>query len=163
QGAAWEPGVTFARPAPINLKPRPVVLPDGPESHPVDRLLGAYFGTKGVTPAPVVDDATFARRAYFDVIGLPPTANQLDEFVSDWSLADAYGFAAVFADKPLEMVHCDKPTGQIATPRFIYPQIGAIDDRAPRPERLKRLAELMTSPKNGRVPRTIVNRLWAKL
>jgi hypothetical protein len=86
-----------------------------------------------------------------------------DSFVSDWSLADAYGFAAVFADKPLEMVHCDKPTGQIATPRFIYPQIGAIDERAPRPERLKRLAELMTSPQNGRVPRTIVNRLWARL
>jgi mono/diheme cytochrome c family protein len=40
QGAAWEAGVTFARPAPLNLRPRPVVLPDGPESHPIDRLLG---------------------------------------------------------------------------------------------------------------------------
>ena len=31
QGAVWEAGVTFARPAPVNLRPRPVVLPDGPE------------------------------------------------------------------------------------------------------------------------------------
>src|SRR5687768_5662620 len=50
QGAAWEAGVTFARPAPLNLKPRPVVLPEGADAHPVDRLLGAYFSAKGVTP-----------------------------------------------------------------------------------------------------------------
>jgi hypothetical protein len=86
-----------------------------------------------------------------------------DSFVSDWTLADAYGFAAVFADKPLEMVHCDKPTGQIASPRFIYPTLGTIDDRAPRAERLKRLAEIVTGPQNGRLSRTVVNRLWAKL
>jgi hypothetical protein len=61
------------------------------------------------------------------------------------------------------MVHCDKPTGQIATPRFIYPQLGAIDEKAPRTDRLKRLADLMTSPQNGRLPRTVVNRMWAKL
>ena len=35
-----------------------------------------------------------------------------DSFVSDWTLDDAYGLAAVYSDKPLEMVHCDKPTGQ---------------------------------------------------
>ena len=48
-----------------------------------------------------------------------------DSFVNDWTLADAYGFAGVYADGPLEMVLCDKPTGKIAAPKFIYPQLGA--------------------------------------
>jgi len=85
-----------------------------------------------------------------------------DSFVSDWSLADAYGMAAVFSDGPLELVHCDKPTGEKASLRFLYPEIGKLDPQVDRGQRLKRLAELMTEPKNGRLARTIVNRLWER-
>ena len=288
QGAAWDAAISFVRPEPLNLKPRPVLLPDGPEAHPIDRLLNRYYASVPYSPPKLIDDPTFARRAYLDVIGLPPTPEQLDafladgapdkraklvralladnrnyadhwltfwndllrndyrgtgyidggrrqitnwlysalvtnkpydqfvaellnptpasegflkgivwrgssnasmtpqmqaaqnvsqvflgvnlkcaschdSFVSDWTLADAYGLAAVFSDKPLEMVHCDKPTGQMASPRMIYPQIGAIDEKLPRAERLKQFATVMTSPQNGRLSRTVVNRLWAKL
>lgn len=86
-----------------------------------------------------------------------------DSFINDWRLADAYGLAGVFSDGPLEMFQCDKPTGKIAEARFIYPELGEIDAKADRAARLKRLAELMTGPQNGRLPRTIVNRLWARL
>ncbi|HEV7403271.1 MAG TPA: DUF1549 domain-containing protein [Chthoniobacteraceae bacterium] len=86
-----------------------------------------------------------------------------DSFVSDWTLADAYGMAAVFAEHPLELVRCDKPTGQKAALRFLYPEVGALDPAAPRAERLQRFASLMTEPKNGRLSRTLVNRLWARL
>jgi mono/diheme cytochrome c family protein len=86
-----------------------------------------------------------------------------DSFVNDWSLADAYGMATIYADEALELVHCDKPTGKKAPARFLYPEIGALDGTVPKAERLKRLAEIMTSPKNGRLPRTMVNRLWARL
>jgi len=85
-----------------------------------------------------------------------------DSFVNDWTLADAYGLAAVYSDERLELVHCDKPTGKTAAVRFLYPQLGQIGD-VPRPERLKRLAELMTGKNNGRLTRTIVNRLWERL
>ncbi|GIT04941.1 MAG: hypothetical protein CM1200mP29_03520 [Verrucomicrobiota bacterium] len=37
-----------------------------------------------------------------------------DSFINDWSLADAYALASVYADKPLEMVSVDKPTGEIS-------------------------------------------------
>ena len=47
-----------------------------------------------------------------------------DSFVNDWSLSDAYGLAAVYADAPLELVHCDKPTGKLAAMRFLYPELG---------------------------------------
>jgi mono/diheme cytochrome c family protein len=86
-----------------------------------------------------------------------------DSLINDWRLADAYGLAGVFSDGPLEMFQCDKPTGKTAQARFIYPELGEIDANADKAARLKRLAELMTGPKNGRLPRTIVNRLWARL
>jgi hypothetical protein len=86
-----------------------------------------------------------------------------DSFINDWTLADAYGLAGVYAAEPLEMVHCDKPTGEVASLRFLYPELGNLDATMPREERLRRLAELMTGTANGRLSRTIVNRIWARL
>ena len=85
-----------------------------------------------------------------------------DSFINDWSLADAYALASVYADKPLEMVQCDKPTGEISDVRFIHPELGAIDPKADRAKRIEQLAKAVTSSKNGRLSRTIVNRLWAR-
>ena len=86
-----------------------------------------------------------------------------DSFINDWVLADCYGLAAVFSDEEMELVRCDKPQGKKAAVRFLYPEIGAIDATLDRPARTQRLAELMLSPKNGRLARTVVNRLWARL
>jgi mono/diheme cytochrome c family protein len=85
-----------------------------------------------------------------------------DSFINDWRLADSYGLACVFSDGTLEMFQCDKPTGQTAQARFIYPELGFIDAKAPRSERLKQLADIITGPKDGRLSRTIINRLWAR-
>jgi hypothetical protein len=46
--------------------------------------------------------------------------------------------------------------------KFIYPELGGIDPKAEKAERLKELADLVTSRKDGRLTRTIVNRLWAR-
>ena len=86
-----------------------------------------------------------------------------DSFINDWTLADAYALANVYADEPLEMFECDKPTGKKAGTGFIFPELGEISAKVPKAERTKRLAEIVTQPKNGRLTRTIVNRLWAKL
>jgi hypothetical protein len=85
-----------------------------------------------------------------------------DSFVDDWTLADSYGLAGIYSDAPLQMAECDKPTGKTARPKFLYEKIGTIDPQASRPERLSRLAELITGRSNGRFTRTIVNRLWAR-
>jgi hypothetical protein len=86
-----------------------------------------------------------------------------DSFVDHWKLTDAYGLAAITSDEQLEIHRCDKPTGQMAEAYFLFPELGAIDAAAPRDERLKQLAGLMTSPDNGRLTRTMANRLWHRL
>ncbi|PWU20366.1 MAG: hypothetical protein C5B50_04040 [Verrucomicrobia bacterium] len=85
-----------------------------------------------------------------------------DSFINDWRLVDSYGLASVYGDGALEMFLCDKPTGQKAMATFIYPELGEMDPKADRSARLKRVAEIMTGPKDGRLSRTIVNRLWAR-
>jgi Protein of unknown function (DUF1549)/Protein of unknown function (DUF1553)/Planctomycete cytochrome C len=288
QGAYWPSGITFAKPPAGNLQPREVPLPPQPGVNPIDTLLTKYTEAKGIPYPASVDDRTFARRVYLDLIGLIPAPEQLetflanpspekrgelvkalladredyadqwltfwndllrndyrgagfidggrkqisgwlrralvenmpydefvselinptaasegftrgiiwrgnvnasmlppmqaaqnvsqvflginlkcaschDSFVSDWSLDDAYGLAAIYSDQALELVHCDKPTGKKAAMRFLFPEVGALDAGAPKPERLRRLAEIITSPKDGRLSRTIVNRLWSRL
>ena len=84
-----------------------------------------------------------------------------DSFVNHWKLKDAYALASVFADGPLELHRCDKPTGEMAVPGFIFSELGSIDPAAPRAERQRQLADIVTSEQDGRLARTIVNRLWA--
>ncbi len=86
-----------------------------------------------------------------------------DSFVNYWKLADAYALASVFAEKPLEIHRCDKPTGKTSAVGFIYPELGTIDPAAPRDVRMKQLADIIIKPENGRFARTIVNRLWAQM
>jgi mono/diheme cytochrome c family protein len=96
-------------------------------------------------------------------VGLNMKCNSChDSFISDWKLSDAYGLAGVYSNKPMEMFRCEKPTGKIAPVKFIFPELGTIDADAPREQRVAQLARIMTSQGNGRLTRTIVNRLWAR-
>lgn len=86
-----------------------------------------------------------------------------DSFIDRWKLDEAYGLAAIYAESPLEVHRCDKPVGRTATASWLFPELGQVDPKAPRAERLNQLAALMTHPENGRVTRTITNRLWHRL
>ena len=252
QGVEWNAHFSFARAEPLNLLPRRPKLPAGRDANPIDRLLAPYFAANKIKPANFVDDRTFARRAYLDIVGLLPPSVELesfvtddardkrtqlvhrlladnenyalhwmsfwndllrndykgtgyidggrepitqwlyssletnksydrfvaelvnptpasegfikgivwrgvvnasqmphmqaaqnvsqvflgvnlkcaschDSFINDWQLADAYGLASVFADGPLELVECDRPTGRTVAPKFIYSQLGELE------------------------------------
>jgi hypothetical protein len=86
-----------------------------------------------------------------------------DSFVDRWKLDEAYGLAAIYAEKPLDIHRCDKPVGRQAKAGWLFPELGQVDAAAPREVRLKQLAALMTHPENGRFTRTMVNRLWHRL
>jgi uncharacterized membrane protein/mono/diheme cytochrome c family protein len=86
-----------------------------------------------------------------------------NSFINEWKLEDAYAFANIFSDTSLEINRCDKPTGKYTNARMLWPQLGAIDSSASHIEKQKQLAALMVQPANGRIYRTIVNRVWAQL
>jgi len=86
-----------------------------------------------------------------------------DSFISDWKLEDSYGFANIFADSALEINRCDKPTGKMATRKILFKELGVLDTGATKEKRLQQLADLMVQPKDGRLYRTVVNRIWAQL
>lgn len=86
-----------------------------------------------------------------------------DSFIDEWTLADSYNLAAIYSEEPLELTRCDKPTGVMAEASWLFPEIGQVDPAASKAERLEQLADLFTHPQNGRMARTMVNRLWAQL
>ncbi len=86
-----------------------------------------------------------------------------DSFVSDWKLADAYAFANVFADTLLEINRCDQPTGKMAGRAILFDELGEISVDAPTEQRLRELADFLVQPKDGRLYRTLVNRIWEQL
>jgi mono/diheme cytochrome c family protein len=85
-----------------------------------------------------------------------------DSFINEYTLNDSYGLAAIYADGPLEIAECDKPTGHIGQVKFLYEELGGIDAEGDALTRKRQLMEAITGQKNGRLPRTIVNRLWQR-
>ena len=49
--------------------------------HPIDRFVLAKLESAGLTPSSQADRATLLRRVYLDLIGLPPTPNQVSAFL----------------------------------------------------------------------------------
>ena len=67
------------------------------------------------------------------------------------------------ADAPLEIYRCDKPTGKMAAPGFLWPELGTIDAETAEVRAARAARRLVTHPDNGRFARTIVNRIWQRL
>lgn len=53
------------------------------EAQPIDALVAAKWREVGLQGGATADRATLARRAYLDLIGLPPTLEELREFLAD--------------------------------------------------------------------------------
>jgi cytochrome c553 len=58
-------------------------------SNAIDQWLYAGMQAKGVTPAAAADRRVLVRRAYLDLLGLPPSPEEVEAFVADTS-ADAW-------------------------------------------------------------------------
>ena len=58
-------------------------LPPDAAGKPVDAFIDALLRSKGIRPLARADRATLLRRATFDLIGLPPTPEEIDAFLAD--------------------------------------------------------------------------------
>ncbi|HYE88229.1 MAG TPA: DUF1549 domain-containing protein, partial [Vicinamibacterales bacterium] len=72
----------FVKPA---RRTPPVVADPAWSRNPIDAFLLSSMNARGLSRAPPADKRTLARRAYLDVLGLPPTAAEIDAFVNDSS------------------------------------------------------------------------------
>ncbi|HEY2431382.1 MAG TPA: DUF1549 domain-containing protein [Vicinamibacterales bacterium] len=87
-----------------------------------------------------------------------------NSFISQWKLKDAYGLAAYFSPTPsLQLYRCDVAQNQFAEPAFLYPQLARAPASASLADRRAAAAATFTDPRNGRLARTLVNRLWQRL
>jgi hypothetical protein len=66
----------------------PATAPAWPRNA-IDRFLLAEMQSQGFEPSPEADRVTLVRRLYFDLTGLPPTTEEIDEFLKDDG-TDAY-------------------------------------------------------------------------
>jgi hypothetical protein len=69
---------------------QPVVRPDIPRllrlpqpENPIDAFVWAKLETKNIVPASAADRRTLLRRLYHDLIGLPPTEKEIQDFLAD--------------------------------------------------------------------------------
>jgi hypothetical protein len=99
QGAVWD-GATSAKPVsgPVSAN-EDAPLPTGARNYwafrepveqkleasgnPIDVFINRELQKRGLQSAPTADRRTLLRRAYMDLIGLPPTLAETDEFLND--------------------------------------------------------------------------------
>ncbi len=74
---------------PVRELKLPEVKDGGWSRNGIDKFILARLQTEGLRPAPEADKRTLVRRAYFDLIGLPPGAEEVERFVADQA-PDAY-------------------------------------------------------------------------
>ncbi len=87
-----------------------------------------------------------------------------DSFINRYKLKQSYGLAAMFAqENSLELVRCDVKTGVRTDPAFVFPELGSVPPNTPLAERRAAAARMFTSPEDGRLARTMVNRFWQRL
>src|SRR5437867_4858149 len=68
----------------------PKVNDGGWARNAIDKFIFERLQATGLSPAPEADKRSLVRRAYFDVLGLPPSAEEVARFVADNS-PGAYG------------------------------------------------------------------------
>jgi hypothetical protein len=74
---------------PVQKKPAPEVADAKWSRNAIDKFIFARWQSEGLKASPEADRRTLIRRAYFDVVGLPPSAEEVERFVADKN-SDAY-------------------------------------------------------------------------
>ncbi|PAW72325.1 MAG: hypothetical protein B9S33_22890, partial [Pedosphaera sp. Tous-C6FEB] len=89
-GADYQPHWAF-------IKPKQTALPKVKQTawpqNAIDHFILARLEKEGLKPSPPADDYTLVRRLYLDLIGLPPTPEEADDFVRQLSLSRSPTFS----------------------------------------------------------------------
>jgi mono/diheme cytochrome c family protein len=86
EGGQWSQHWAYR---PLDSKP-PAVIGKTAARNQIDWFIYAKLKTTGVPPSPAADRPTLIKRLSYDLIGLPPTPSEVNDFANDKS-PDAYG------------------------------------------------------------------------
>ena len=107
---------------------QPVTKPTVPEvknrawvKTPIDAFVLAKLEAKGLQPNPAASPESFLRRVSYDLIGLPPTSEQVDTFEKAVQAAQVADTMALRSGKPavaVEAVYAKQVDGLLASPHY---------------------------------------------
>jgi hypothetical protein len=147
---------------PYNRFAEQLLNPSAPDD-PDGFLIGVNWrGEVNASQTPAMQAAQNTAQIF---IGINLKCNSChDSFISKWQLKDAYGLASFFSqDARLRLYRCDVAQDVYATPAFLFPELNRVPSSASLPDRRRAAAAIFTDPRNGRLPRTMVNRMWHRL
>ena len=120
---------------PVKKSPLPKVVDVNWSSDPIDIHILSKLEEKNLKPSPMASKNALIRRAYFDLIGMPPTKNQVEDFIADGSenayekvvdsLLDSQHFGERWARHWMDLVRYAETCGH----EFDYPIPYATDYR----------------------------------
>ncbi|MES2309505.1 MAG: PSD1 and planctomycete cytochrome C domain-containing protein, partial [Verrucomicrobiota bacterium] len=93
---------------PIQKKSPPSIKNSAWRQSPIDRFIFSKLEEKGMEPSPMANKETLIRRAYYDLIGLPPSPQEIEAFQLD---QDPDAFARV-VDRLLASPHYGERWGR---------------------------------------------------
>ena len=83
QGGSWQDHWSFLAP---QRPPIPQTPFDKWGVNPIDAFVGNRMKARGLSPSPPADRERWLRRVTFDLTGLPPTVEEIDDFLRDRSM-----------------------------------------------------------------------------
>jgi mono/diheme cytochrome c family protein len=105
---------------------RPEVTSDG---NPIDYFIAKQLAAKGLTQNGPAEKIALVRRAYYDLLGLPPTPSQVDAFVKD-SSPNAF---AKLVDELLASPHYGEKWGRHWLDVVRYAETNGYERDGPKP------------------------------
>jgi hypothetical protein len=136
--------------------------PTEPE-HPDGFLIGVNWrGTVSASQTPALQAAQNTAQVF---LGVNLKCNSChDSFISKWKLKDAYSLAAYFStEERLKLYRCDVAQEDYVQAGFLFPELDRPLASMSPEDRRAAAAAIFTDPRNGRMPRTLVNRVWQRL
>jgi hypothetical protein len=139
-----------------------LISPSG-QSDPDGFLIGVNWrGTVSASQTPALQAAQNTAQIF---LGINLKCNSChDSFISKWKLKDAYALASYFSqEEQLQLYRCDVAQHKTVGAAFLYPELNRPLPSSSMADRRATAAAIFTDPRNGRLPRTLVNRFWERL
>ena len=114
---------------PLAEVPLPNVADRGWPQTPIDRFIRAAQEAAGVSPAPPADKRTLIRRLSFDLVGLPPTPEEIAAFLAD----EAPGAYERLVDRLLASPHYGERWARHWLDLVRFAETNGIDNDYPKP------------------------------